>query len=249
MATKSDYARVFILRTIGNFFLLSSLAGVILTFSPAISAEFTYRYDQLRGQKYIVVGDPDPCLKDGAEFSDVGVVEKAGSVRCNKNKGVYSDPGLLGIPDALAISPIDREFGLVIPKIGANARVIANVDPSSSKVYIEALKRGVAHAEGTVYPGQVGNSFLFAHSVGNFWEVNRWNAVFYLLRELQAGDELDVFYKGQRYIYQVYGNLVVVPTDTKYIEPQADFPKLTLQTCWPPGTTLRRLLVFARLKE
>ncbi len=247
MASRSDYFKVFVLRTIGNFFLLCALSGVILTFAPAIQAEAAYRYNKWRGQTYVVVGDKNPCLTD-AQFSNVAVVTEEGKVNCKADTGSFTDEGLLNVVEPLAIAPVNTDFAIVIPKINANSKVIANVDPAKYGVYIEALKHGVAHAEGTAYPGQVGNSFLFAHSVGNFWEVNRWNAVFYLLRELESGDEIDIFYKGERYIYQVYDKKVVLPNDIKYIEPQADFPKLTLQTCWPPGTTLRRLLVFARLK-
>lgn len=148
----------------------------------------------------------------------------------------------------MEIAPISTDFGIVIPKINANARVIADVDPGDYQAYIAALKNGVAHAKGTVYPGQIGNSYLFAHSVGNFWEVNRWNAVFYLLKELDKGDEVDVFYQGKRYVYVVYDKKIVDPGDTQYLSTITNYPLLTLQTCWPPGTTLKRLLVFARLK-
>jgi sortase A len=250
MATKSEYLKVFVLRTIGNFFLLCALSGVVLTFAPAFQAEAIYRFNVWRGQSYVVVGDKNPC-GDDPRFSDVAVVTEPGKVNCKADTGNFKDDGLLSVKvvEPLAIAPEDTDFGIVIPKIAANSRVIANVDPAKFDVYIEALKHGVAHAEGTAYPGQIGNSFLFAHSVGNFWEVNRWNAVFYLLRELNPGDEIDIFFKGQRFIYVVYDKKIVQPNDTEYIEPQADFAKLTLQTCWPPGTTLRRLLVFARLKD
>lgn len=250
MATKSEYFKVFLLRTVGNFFLLCAITGVVLTFAPAFQAEAIYRYNVWRGQTYVVVGDKNPCVEE-AEFSDVAVVTEPGRVKCKAESGGFDQTSLLDINvvEPLAIAPEDTEFGIVIPKIAANARVIPNVDPAKFEVYIEALKHGVAHAEGTAYPGQIGNSFLFAHSVGNFWEVNRWNAVFYLLRELEEGDEVNIFYKGERYIYQVYDKKIVQPNDVEYIEPQADFAKLTLQTCWPPGTTLRRLLVLARLKD
>ncbi len=222
MATKSDYAKVFILRTVGNFFLFSALAGVVLTFAPAAEAEFTYRYNQFIGQKYVVAGDVAPKPKP--------------------------EDNLLSSVPPLSISPLDPNFDVIIPKLGANAKVIANVDPGNAEDYLEALKHGVAHAAGTVMPGETGNSVLFAHSVGNFWEVNRWNAVFYLLRELEPGDEVDVFFQGKRIIYEVYDKRIVDPSDVKYLDPQANFAKLTLQTCWPPGTTLKRLLVFARLR-
>ncbi len=227
MTYKKEYFKVFVLRTIGNFLLLSAIAGVVLTFAPAIQAEVAYRYDLWRGQTYYLAGDQP---QGGAQ-------------------GQFGNLLAVGKTEPLAITPLSTDFGIVIPKINANAKVIANVNPGKYDEYIAALKRGVAHAAGTVYPGQVGNSFLFAHSVGNFWEVNRWNAVFYLLRELTPGDEVDIFYQGRRFVYVVYDKKVVAPTETGYLAAQANFPMLTLQTCWPPGTTLNRLLVFARLKS
>lgn len=150
---------------------------------------------------------------------------------------------------AWEISPLDPNFGLIIPKIGANARIIDNVDPDNYDIYIKALQNGVAHAAGSVYPGEEGNAYFFAHSVGNFWEVSRWNGVFYLLKELVPGDEIDLFYKNKRFTYVVYDKKTVEANDTQYLAAQANFPTLTLQTCWPPGTTFKRLLVFARLKS
>src|SRR5690348_13674845 len=61
---------------------------------------------------------------------------------------------------AKQIVPVDKDFGIVIPKLGANAHVIANVDPFNSKDYQYALTRGVAHARGTSVPGSMGNVFL-----------------------------------------------------------------------------------------
>lgn len=236
---RTDFLKIFFLRAIGNFLVLSAVAGVVLTFAPVVGAEIAFRRDQFFGQQYVVAGDQDPCRTADSGF-------KIQDLRC---PGKTTFVGLLSIPEPLQITPLDSEFGIVIPKIAANARVIANVDAGSYDDYIEALRHGVAHAKGTVFPGQVGNSFLFAHSVGNFWEVNRWNAVFYLLRELRPGDEVDLFYKNQRYTYVVYDQKVVEPTDVSYLSAQANFPMLTMQTCWPPGTTLKRLLVFARLKN
>lgn len=211
--------KIFILRWVGNFLVLSAVAGVVLTFVPAIQAELTYRNNQATNVRFVVSGDSPP----------VNLLDQPQKV--------------------LEISPLDPNFGIIIPKIGANARVIDNVDPGNQGVYTEALRRGVAHAVGTAYPGEVGNAYFFAHSVGNFWEVSRWNAVFYLLKELTPGDEVNIFYKGKRFIYVVYDKKNVDPAETNYLLTQASFPMLTLQTCWPPGTTLKRLLVFARPKS
>ncbi|MBI3887688.1 sortase [Candidatus Microgenomates bacterium] len=214
-----DILKIFFLRWVGNFLVLSSIAAVVLTFAPAIQAEFFFRKDQAEGVTYVVAGD-----------------------------NIHSS-NLFAVSEKVSeINPLSEDFGIVIPKIGANAKVIANVDPGNYGDYINALKLGVAHAKGTAFPGEAGNTYLFAHSVGNFWEVNQWNAVFYLLKELKPGDEVDLFYKGKRYIYIVYNTQIISPEDTQYLSTVSNFPMVTLQTCWPPGTTLKRLLVFGRLK-
>lgn len=219
-----EYLRILTLRTIGNFLILSSLLGVFLTFWPVILAETKYRLGQILGETYFLVGDEVPTPASSASFS------------------------FIKAPSPLPITPIDTNFGIVIPKINANARIIDNVDPSNYKEYMEALKKGVAHTKGTVMPGMIGNVFLFAHSVGNFWEVNRYNAVFYLLKELDSGDLVVLFWQGKRYDYEVTEKKIVEPTDVGYLSSVANYPMLTLQTCWPPGTTLKRMLVFAKLK-
>jgi sortase A len=149
----------------------------------------------------------------------------------------------------MATAPVSADFGIVIPKIGANAKVIPEVDAGQPKIYLEALKSGVAHARGAAYPGEIGNLYLFAHSAGNFWEINRLNAVFYLLKELVHGDAEEIFYQGKRFTYIVYEKKIVGGEEGQRVTEGADFPKLTLQTCWPPGTTWRRLLVFGRLQS
>ena len=142
--------------------------------------------------------------------------------------------------------PKDSQFSIVIPKIGANSNIIANVDPATESVYLEALKKGVAHARGTQNPGMGGHIFLFAHSTDYFWNVGTYNAVFYLLYKLERGDAVDLFYKGQRYAYKVVDKKIVNPNQVEYLTRQSDSELLTLQTCWPPGTTLKRMLVFAK---
>jgi sortase A len=146
------------------------------------------------------------------------------------------------------IRPVDPNFSIVIPKIAANARIIDNVNPADESEYLEKLKFGVAHAAGTYLPGQNGHIFLFAHSTDYVWNISTYNAVFYLLYKLDAGDEVDVFFEGRRHVYVVTDKKVVDPTDVQYLTNKTESEALTLQTCWPPGTTLKRLLVFAKPK-
>jgi len=143
------------------------------------------------------------------------------------------------------IIPVNKEFGIVIPKIGVNMAIIPQVDPFNSKEYQKALTKGIAHVKDTALPDSEGNTVLFAHSSDNFYNANRYNAVFYLLSKLNAGNEIVIVYDSRLYKYSVMEKSIVGPEDIKYMERSAE-SKLTLITCWPPGTTLKRLVVVAK---
>lgn len=145
------------------------------------------------------------------------------------------------------IVPIDKDFGIVIPKIGANAKIIAQVDPYDSRIYQVALTKGVAHAKGTALPNQIGNMFIFSHSSVNLLEATRYNSVFFLLSKLEKNDEIDIYYKGAKYTYQVENLKTVDGKEISYLNPESKVRTLTLMTCWPPGTTLKRLVIIAKL--
>lgn len=145
----------------------------------------------------------------------------------------------------------DKNFSVVIPKIGANAKVIANVDPKDSRVYQQALTQGVAHAKGTALPDQPGNTFLFAHSSDSLLNANTYNAVFYLLNKLEPDNLFYIAYKEKLYKYQVVKKQLVSPTEVNFYDKSvADADQTaTLMTCWPPATTLKRLVVVGELTD
>ena len=145
-------------------------------------------------------------------------------------------------------TPIDPQFSIIIPKISANAKVIRNVNPYEPKEYQKALTQGVAHASGTATPDQSGNVFIFAHSATNWYQANQYNAVFYLLNKLVAGDSIIVYFNNIPYNYSVDEIKFVKPTEVDYLSNQLNTNQLTLMTCWPPGTTLKRLIVVATKK-
>lgn len=138
-------------------------------------------------------------------------------------------------------------FSVVIPKIGAKSDVIANVDAANPKEYLEALEEGIAHARGTYFPGQKETIFLFAHSTNSPVNIARYNAVFYLLRKLEPGDEIIIFFADKKYVYEVSGKVVTSANDTSWLTTKEE-ERLILQTCDPPGTIFRRLLIIARPK-
>lgn len=149
------------------------------------------------------------------------------------------------ITDNKQIEPPNKDFSIVIPKIDAVAPVFKNIDPFNRNIFLPVLKKGVAHAKGSSLPGEGENVYIFAHSTDSFYNVGNYNAVFYLLGKLKKGDEISVYYKEVLYKYSVDEVKVVEATDTKYLKKLKDTETLTLQTCYPPGTTLKRLVVIA----
>ncbi len=144
----------------------------------------------------------------------------------------------------------NKEFSIFIPKLETTAEVFANIDPANPEIYQEVLKKGVAHASGSGLPGEIKPVFLFAHSTNADWNVVRYNAVFFLLNKLEPGDEVHLVYQDRPYTYQVFDKKVVGPRDVSYlINYNPGREELVLQTCWPPGTILKRLLVFGKLKR
>ena len=146
----------------------------------------------------------------------------------------------------ITISKISREYKIYIPKIGAEAKVIANIDPFDKSAYSKALLDGVAEAKGLSHPGSLGTTYLFAHSVGNRIDFARYNAVFYLLDKLENKDQIYIDYNGENYKYEVINKEILGAKDLKYFENQKEEEKLILQTCYPPGTSWKRLVVVAR---
>ncbi len=214
--------RILLIRTFGNFLVLGSFVGLIFTFWPVVSAFAKHNIDNLVGQKY-----------EAAPVA-TGTTQTFGSLLGK----VDSDIKLL--------VPKDPNFSIIVEKMGADAPIVANVDASDKNIYQSALKRGVAHALGTSFPGQAGVTYLFAHSTDTIFNVPRFNAIFYLLNEMETGDKIVVFFDNKRFDYVVEETKVTEPEDVSYFTMKTADQILVLQTCYPPGTTWKRLLVIAK---
>lgn len=233
--TTRDRIRFLIVRTIGNFLVLFAIFGVLATFGPALYYEAQYRIIQVRGIHFSV--------------DDQARSEKAPEIQKSIRRISPSFADVLSGPKEQILVPVDSIFSILISKIGINARIFPNVDPSSPDVFLPVLQKGIAHAKGTFFPGQKGNIYLFAHSTDNFWNAGRYNAIFYLLKDLRNGDDVVIFYQNVRYNYKVTKLEITGPSEVSFItRAQVGKELLILQTCWPPGTTWQRLLVFAEPK-
>lgn len=229
----SPYKKVFLVRFLSYFIVFVGVLSLAFEFGPLAVSEFNYRKNLLLGKRYVV----DPM---------VGITP-AVSAQPQPSEDPSLGFGNLPIENQNVITPMSTDYGIVIEKINANAKVIADIDPGNEREYGYALTQGVVAAKGSTAPGENGNLFIFSHSADAPWNIVRFNAVFYLLRELEAGDKILVFYQGKRYDYIVFDKKIVNPADTSFLANRYDKPVLTLQTCDPPGTLLNRLIVRAKL--
>lgn len=237
--SKRQVTRYLIFRTLGNFLILFVIFAFFATFGPALYYEVKYRIGNARGVTYAL---PD------TEPSQFAALIKAQEQQKQNPGSDFTD--ILSSNKEKVLVPPDSNFSVVIPKIGAAEKVVPNVDPDNENEYLDVLRTSIAHAKGSAFPGLGGTIYLFAHSADNFWDVGRYNAVFYLLKDMQVGDNISLFFQNKRYNYTVYDKKIVDPSDTEYITANiGQGERLILQTCWPPGTAWKRLLIFAKPKN
>lgn len=205
---------------LSNILILGGMTYLAVLFFPIIKPEIEYLLRRWRHIEYQVASSSAAPIND-------------------KNAPT-SEP--------LTIVPKSTDFGIVIEKINLNSPVQPNVDVATKEGYWRILENSIAHAKGTKYPGQNGNTYIFAHSTVNPLDINKYNAVFTLLHKLEQGDRIITFYHGTRYDYFVESKEIVDPLNTKPLTNDYDEPVLTLQTCYPPGTDLKRLIITAKMK-
>lgn len=212
---------------IGFIILAIALGGFIGPFIPAARLEAFYWTKTATTKAIDVVKPESPPLPPSAPIVFTPLIA----------------------PDGASITPVNKTFSIIIPKIGVNAPVIANVDPTSPATYDSALLAGVAHSQTSYLPDENGTTYLFSHSTNYDWFVKDLNAVFYLLKNLSVGDYVVLYYKDKLYTYQIKEIKIVNSKDISYLVPVAGQKRLILETCWPPGTVNKRLLVFADLMK
>lgn len=207
-------------RFVGNALLATSVAALILFISPIAALEL----------RSVVLRTTNPFLPEAEQ------------------KSIVQTPS--PIPST---PPIEQQFHISIPSIGVDSNIIANVDANNPKEYEEALKNGIAHAKGTSFPGEDGGItktiFLFSHSTNAPWNITQYNAIFYSLKDMKEGDPIEIWFWGKKFTYIVTETKVITADDTEFLNPQLNEEMLVLQTCWPPGTSWKRLVVFAKPQE
>ena len=204
--------------------VLTGFLVIFLAYFPILKDEIRYQLDEVLGSSYKI---------------------STGKTQPDSEESVFAS--LLGSP-VKVLTPVNEDFSVIIEKIGVNAPVVRDVPVSMENAYKKALRFGVAHSLLSPYPSdEAGNVYLFAHATTNFWDLGKYATIFNLLRKLEKGDLVHLYYEGKTYEYEVISKEVLPGWNTYSLTRPVIEPILTLQTCDPPGTTLNRLVVTSRL--
>jgi LPXTG-site transpeptidase (sortase) family protein len=151
----------------------------------------------------------------------------------------------------IGITPPDDR--IIIPRINRNVPIV-NVstenlikrDWSALEAEIQnALRDGVVHYPGTAEPGERGNVVITGHSSYFPWDPGRFKDVFALLHDVSINDEILIYADQKQYKYKVTDKKIVMPDQIDVLTQQGE-DKLTLITCTPVGTNLKRLIIIAK---
>lgn len=127
---------------------------------------------------------------------------------------------------------------LYIPKLNLHWVVVEGVA-------LKDIRYAPGHYPGTAMPGQVGNFSVAGHrEPGIFWDMEK----------VQPSDDVIVETGTNWYVYQVFQDHIVSPSDTDVVAPVPNQPgvtptdpDLTLTTCNPKWDNYQRLVVHAKL--
>ncbi len=131
-------------------------------------------------------------------------------------------------------------YNLSIPQLKIEKAVVA--------IGGRELKDSLIQYPGTALPGEYGNTVIFGHSVlPTFYNPKDYKTIFSLIPTLKKGDKIILDFDGMSFVYEVEDYFEVKPEEIDILEQHFDRQTLSLVTCVPPGTYLRRGILRARL--
>ncbi len=152
--------------------------------------------------------------------------------------------------DPAASGSAKPKVEILIQALNISAPIVLS-DSVSDKALLEDLTKGVVRYPTTAFAGQDGNMVLSGHSSNYSWIKSDYNYVFRSIGKLKSGDEIVIRVtqangKTFDYVYRMKSHAIVTPDDPAIFASQGS-PTLTLVTCWPLGTQLKRYIVTAEL--
>ena len=135
-------------------------------------------------------------------------------------------------------SKLYATYTLSIPKLGIDHAVVRSDHTD--------LKQSLIQYNGTALPGNLGNTVIFGHSVlPQFFNPQNYLTIFSTLHTLLPGDTMEITADGATYTYKISQMYETSPDDLSPLAQVYNGRYLTLITCTPPGTYLRRLIIKA----
>lgn len=141
------------------------------------------------------------------------------------------------------------ENQLIIPALGIRVPIVWD-SSTEENAMLANLHYGVVHYAGTAKPDEGlsenrGNIFISGHSSYYSWDPGSYKTIFATLPNINVGDQVAIGYQGKVYVFQVYDKAEVSPGDTDVVRQDTDKHIVTLMTCVPIGTNLRRFIARA----
>ena len=161
--------------------------------------------------------------------------------------------------DGISVSPINTSQAnintgvpglLEIPDLKIKVPVIWSTDP---KNFDKDLQSGIVHYPGTALPGEIGTAYIAGHSSNYIWAKGSYNQVFSKLGGLALNTSFKITVTQQNGKTAVFNYVVTKiqqysPTDQAQFQ-NTDKSVVALSTCWPVGSTAKRLVVFGTLTQ
>lgn len=216
------------------FMTLFGIASIIFAIGPSLVWQLT-TLQKLSGNIDQVPVPQTQVLSEATIAENVQILEDPDGFTYFATNFKPASP--LGGPEEERPS----EFYLTIPKL--------NIQRAKVKVDSIRFDTSLAHFPGTAIPGEAGNSFITGHSVlPQFADPENYRAIFTKLSDLEVGDEVFVHLEDRTIHFSVQYAKVVNPKDLSVLSPiSANGKNLTLMTCVPPGTNIKRLVVITSL--
>lgn len=152
--------------------------------------------------------------------------------------------------DSAAWFPAAPARPATLSKVRYYTLTIASLDIHDLSVEINGtdLKKNPIQYTGTATPGNYGNTVIFGHStLPQLYKPGNPLSAFNFVPQIERGAEILINYDGITYRYVVRETAEVLPTQIEVLAQRYDKNELTLITCVPLGTYLRRFVARAEL--
>lgn len=230
---KDSYKFKKLTKIIPNTFILFGIFAVFSVFTPFVSHEINkLKWGELTNLS-------EPLIAYQENHSGPEVID---NIDYTKIDNWFSKPIPTSSTHKNTFDQSPSTYTISIPKV--------NIEDMIVTIGGENLDKTLIQYEGTAYPGELGNPVIFGHSVlPVFYNPKSYISVFSKIPTLEKGDEIYITYDNVLYKYLVNSYHEVEPDQIELLEQRYDRRTLTLVTCVPPGTYLRRGVILAQLSE